>query len=279
MIVCCDAQGARQCHTPQRCPHAESPSARATRLPHTCSHRAVSYGQDLRDARIRAQRRNPDPSRRSPSAAAAEGPAIQDLCSRQAQAARGSRIGLLAAPAKVAACRLCRCRAAELSVKPPTAACRATGSKMQPPPPGQFQAVLTNGGTPAAAPGGALPQALALPPAAERAPPEPAGHYALQAGGAGPAAPAEAVPALGVSEATSAAAGAAAEAAGQRRVTRASSRAAAPPVVTASKASGSDGLADAEDRPPAMQEVKQKLAALGATFLFDKVRPQTAWAA
>lgn len=161
----------------------------------------------------------------------------------------------------------------------PAAACRATGSKMQPPPPGQLGAVLTNGGTPAAAPGGALPQALALPPAAERAPPEPAVHYALQAGGAGSAASAEAVPALGVSEATSTAAGAAAEAAGQRRVTRASSRAAAPPVGTASKASGGDGPADGEERPPAVQEVKQKLAALGATFLFDKVRPQAAWAA
>lgn len=140
--------------------------------------------------------------------------------------------------------------------------------------PGQQHAAAVNGAVPAAGQAGEATPPLTLPPAAERALPRAAPDPAAQPGAAVPAAALPTTNTHAVSEAASAAAAGTPESAGQRRLTRASSRAAPPPSgLIGEQAGGSEGpSAEAGDRPPAVQDVKRRLTALGATYLFDKVR-------
>lgn len=143
---------------------------------------------------------------------------------------------------------------------------------MQAPNPGQQHAAAANGAVPAAGQPGEATPPLALPPAVERALPQAAPDPAAKPGAAVPAAALPATNAHAGSEAASAAAAGTPESAGQRRLTRASSRAGPPPSgLIGEQAGGSEGpSAEAGDRPPAVQDVKRRLAALGATYLFDK---------
>ncbi len=141
---------------------------------------------------------------------------------------------------------------------------------MQEPPLGLLDAAGMNGAALGDGPSATVAPPLAVPPAAERAPPtEPAFLHTQQPGMAVPAAAATAAAGQGASDANSAAPAAAAQPGGQRRVTRASSR-------TAAELGGSDGAAGGDGRPPALQEVKRRLVELGAAFMFDKAR-QAAW--